>query len=91
MMPQYSTYMALILEFGTAHIPIELIGKKFFNLDSSMSKRYAARNQFPFPVFRTKGQKSVWMVDAKVFSDYLDEVKSKSSSEWKNCWGTSVK
>jgi len=76
-----STYFALLAEFGTAHIPIVDIGKKYFNLDERKAKNDAARNKYPFPVFRPGGQKSEWMVDAADFAKYLDEVKEKAARE----------
>jgi|GEM_PF-6594072 len=54
---------------------------KYFNLDERKAKNDAARNKYPFPVFRPGGQKSEWMVDAADFAKYLDEVKEKAARE----------
>jgi len=76
-----STYFALMAEFGTGDIPVTEIGKKYFGFDEQKSKNTAAKNQYPFPVFRAGTQKSVWMVDIKEMADYLDKVKVKAKAQ----------
>ena len=77
-----STYFALFAEFGTAHIPITEIGKKYFGYSESKAKTEALKNNYPFPVFRLGGQKSVWVADISVVADHLDKVMEKAKKEW---------
>jgi len=78
-----STLFALITEFGTAHIPVTAVGKKYFCYDEKKAKMTAAKNGYPFPVFRGGSQKSEWLVDAEKLANYLDSVIEKSEKEWK--------
>lgn len=78
-----STYFGLLAEFGAAHVPVTEIGVKYFNLSESEAKRKAASNDYPFPVFRAGGNKSTWMADIAVFSEYLDAVKEKAKAEYR--------
>lgn len=77
-----STYFSLFAEFGTAHIPITEIGRKYFGYSDSKSKTEALKNNYPFPVFRIGGQKSIWVVDIAVVADYLDAAMDKAKKEW---------
>jgi len=47
-----STYFGLMAEFQKAHIPVTEVGSKYFGYDEAKAKRAAAKNEFPFPVFR---------------------------------------
>lgn len=78
-----STYFTLMAEFGTGHIPVVEIGKKYFGYDERKAKTEAAKNGYPFPVFRVGTQKSTWMVDIADFSTYLDEVKDKAKEQYR--------
>lgn len=78
-----TTYFALMAEFGTGHIPVVEVGKKYFGYDERKAKTAAAGNNYPFPVFRAGSNKSVWMVDAAVFAEYLDKVKAEAEKEYK--------
>lgn len=78
-----STYFALMAEFGTGHIPVTEVGRKYFGYDDRKAKAEAAKGRYPFPVFRAGGQKSIWMVDICVFADYLDKVKEKAKEEYR--------
>ena len=75
-----STYFGLLAEFGAAHIPVTKIGAKYFGHDDKTAKQYAAKAKYPFPVFQCS---SKWMIDAAVFGEYLDRVKTKSQEEYK--------
>jgi hypothetical protein len=77
-----STYFALIAEFGAGHVPVTELGKKYFGYDEKKAKVEAARNNYPFPVFRVGGQKSTWMADLKEVAEYLDRVKEKAKKEF---------
>lgn len=79
-----STYFGLLAEFGTAHVPIVELGKKYFNLSEEMAKRDAAANKYPFPVFKVGTNKSVWMADIADVAKYIDEVKEKAKKEYRS-------
>ena len=76
-----STYFALMAEFGTGHIPITEIGRKYFGYDERKAKSEAAQGTYPFPVFRVGSNKSVWMDD--ISAAFLDKVKEQSKTEYK--------
>lgn len=78
-----STYFALMAEFGTGHIPITEIGKKYFGYDEAKAKKEAAAGSYPFPVFRVGSNKSVWMVDIAEMATFLDKAKEKAKAEYK--------
>jgi len=73
------TYFGLMAEFGTAHIPVTEIGAKYFGHDDKTAKQYAAGSKYPFPAFKCG---SKWMIDAEVFSKYLDKIKAKAEAEY---------
>lgn len=77
-----STYFGLLAEFGSAHIPVTEIGAKYFGYEADKAKRKAAKGKYPFPVFRSGGQKSIWMVDIADLAAYLDKVKEKARAEF---------
>ncbi|MCG7871847.1 MAG: pyocin activator PrtN family protein [Candidatus Thiodiazotropha lotti] len=72
----------LIAEYDTAYIPIEEIGEKFFNYSAAVSKRMAAKQGFPFPVFRNRSQKSQWLVSAEELAKWIDSQQEEAYSEW---------
>ncbi|MBF6648952.1 pyocin activator PrtN family protein [Methylobacter sp. BlB1] len=78
-----STVFALMYEFGSAHIPVTAVAKKYFGYDENTANRYARQSKFPFPVFRLGGQGTQWMVDAVEFAAYLDKVKEKAKKQFK--------
>jgi len=79
-----STYFSLLAEFGTAHIPITDVGKKYFGYSEPEAKRAAISNKYPFPVFRAGSNKSPWVVDAGELADYLDKCIEKAKEEFKS-------
>jgi hypothetical protein len=78
-----TTIFALMTEFGTAHIPVIEVGKKYFGYDEKQAKRAAVQNDYPFPVFRAGSNKSPWVVDVADLSAYLDQCREKSHQEFK--------
>jgi hypothetical protein len=80
---KFSTYFALLAEFGTAHIPLESIAEKFLDMDAQTAKKKAAKQQLPFPCIRVSGQKSPWLVDAGVLANFLDEKMQEATTTWK--------
>jgi hypothetical protein len=82
-----STYFALMAEFGMAHIPIEIIGKKYFGYDEKTANARARESKYPFSVFRAGGQKSQWLVDIGVLAKYLDSVIEKAEKQFRTAKG----
>lgn len=80
-----STYFSLLAEFGTAHIPVVTLAKKYFNYDEKKAKTEALKNNYPFPVFRLGTQKSVWMADAAEVAKYIDEAKARAKKDYDAC------
>ena len=78
-----STYYALLAEFCTAQIPLELIAQKFLDIDSQTAKNRAAKHQLGFPCFRVNGQKSPWLVDAGVLASFLDQKIADAQKNWR--------
>jgi hypothetical protein len=77
-----STYFALMAEFGTAHVPVTIIGKKYFGYSEIVAKNNATRNKYPFLVFRAGGDKSIWLTDIVDVAAYIDKVKEKAKLEY---------
>jgi hypothetical protein len=78
-----TTIFALMTEFGTAHIPVIEVGRKYFGYDEKQAKRAATENGYPFPVFRAGSNKSTWIVDAGDLANYLDQCREKAITEYK--------
>lgn len=76
-----STYFALLAEFGTAHVPIVEVARKYFGYEEKKAKGVAASGNFPFPVFRAGGQKSPWLVDIADLADYIDKARNKAQQQ----------
>lgn len=77
-----STYFGLLAEFGTAHVPVVELGKKYFGYSELISKNKAATNKYPFPVFRIGTEKSTWVADIADVANYIDKVKDKAKKEY---------
>jgi Pyocin activator protein PrtN len=76
-----STYFALLMEFGTAHVPVTVFAKKYMDMEEDWAKKMATANKFPINVFRIGGQKSPWMIDIKDAADYIDAEVEKAKKE----------
>lgn len=81
-MSQFSTFFALMAEFGTAEIPLEDISEKFFGLKPDIAKKRAARQRLPVKVYRGATQKSPWLVSAQDLADHIDQQRTKAQKEW---------
>jgi hypothetical protein len=78
-----STYFALMAEFGTADIPLDLVCAKYFGLNADQAARRAALNRLPIPAFRaSRSQKAPWLIAAKVLADHIDAALETASVEW---------
>lgn len=78
-----STYFGLLAEFGTVHVPITELGKKYFGYSELVAKNNATKNKYPFPVFRVgQSEKSTWVADIADVANYIDKVKDKAKKEY---------
>ncbi len=73
----------LYAEFEQTDIPVPLVGKKYFGLSDAQSKRKAAAQDFPFPVFRGGSQKSEWLVSIQTLAEWLNSREDLARKEWK--------
>ena len=67
------TYLALLVEFGTAAIPLDRLALKFLGLSQRRAKELASTNGLPLPCFRCGSQKSQWLVHAQDLANYIDQ------------------
>jgi hypothetical protein len=72
----------LYAEFEQADIPVTSVGKKYFGLNEKQSKRKAAAQDFPFPVFRGGSQKSEWLVSVPSLAEWLNNEENAARKEW---------
>lgn len=77
-----STYFALLAEFGTAEIPLELMCEKFFGMNDREAKRRASRQGLPVPAHRAGGQKSGWLINASDLAEHIDKQREAAAAEW---------
>ncbi len=72
------TYAALLLQYETQDIPLELICEKYFGLNLKQAERKARAQELPIACFRGGSQKTKWLVDAEDLASYLDKVKNEA-------------
>lgn len=77
-----STYFALLAEFGTAQVPVELVAEKYFGLATNTALRHAAQNRLPVPAYRMASQKSPWLVDAADLAVLIDVQREEARRQW---------
>lgn len=68
-----SVYFALLAEFGTAQIPLEMMCERYFGLGLEKAKAKAARGELPVQPFRLDGQKSPWLVSAEQLAELIEK------------------
>lgn len=80
-MNKLSTYFVLFAEFGSAHVPVELVGERFFQYKPDYSKRLASERKFPVMTFQAGYEKSPWLVDIADLAMYINEKASQDMME----------
>jgi hypothetical protein len=68
-----STYLAILVEFGTAAIPLAVIADKYFGVTVRRAKELASEGKLEIATFKCGSQKSQYMVHAQDLSNYIDE------------------
>lgn len=77
-----NTLFALMAEFNTAEIPLELVAKKWWGLSPVMAKRAAAGRKLPVPAYRGTSKNSPWIIRAQDLANWIDERAAKARREW---------
>jgi hypothetical protein len=80
-MPGLTTYAALVLEHGTALIPLDKVAP-LFGLDPAEARRRASRGALPVLAVRLSGQKSPWIVRAEDLARHVEETTEAARTEW---------
>lgn len=76
-----NTYFGLLAEFGTAHIPLDLVAKRYLGMTPNEAKRAAGLRKLPVPAIRMGSQKSPWLIPAEDLAKYLDQLKETARRE----------
>ena len=76
------TAFFLMAEFNTSQIPLEEVGKRYFGLSKERTLLRAARQDFPFHVYRLGGQKSPWVVDVNDLAEWIEACRAEGRAEW---------
>lgn len=74
-----STYFALMAEYQTAEVPLEIVCDKYFSLSPDKAKRRAAVQQLPVPAHRFGSQKSGWFVSIGDLAKMIDEAREQAT------------
>lgn len=78
-----STFMALMLEYETADIPLAKCCDKYFGLSYTKAATKARHQELPVPCFRGGSQKSEWLINAHDLADWLDHLKEQARNDHK--------
>lgn len=74
------TALILAVLYETDSIPLERVAKEYFSHSRDKMQHWARQQKYPFPVFRSGGQKSEWRVSVDEFGSYLDRIKAEAAS-----------
>lgn len=77
------TALLLAVLYDSETPPLTKIAAEYFNHDKQKMQPYARQQKYPFPVFRTAGQKSEWRVAVEAFGEYLDKIKLEAVEQYK--------
>ena len=70
-----STFMALMLEYETADIPLKSCCEKYFGISHEKASSKARHQQLPVACYRGGSQKSEWLINAHDLAEWLDRLK----------------
>ena len=84
--PKKSSLMMLMYRYESPHIPLEIVVKDFFNhMQMDQAKRRAAKQDFPFPVYRLeKSTKAPFFVSVEALANYLDNQAKMGKQDFDN-------
>lgn len=85
-----TTYLGLMMEFGTSQIPLEEVHEKYFSLSLTLAKSRANTNQLPVPAYKVGTQKSSWIIDAADLAALIDKNKAAATRDWNKMNGVRV-
>lgn len=72
------SYLALLVEFGTATVPLSLLADKYFGLSIELANEKARAGSLGVPAFRCGSQKSAFLVHAQDLADYIDMERARA-------------
>lgn len=87
---QASTYFALLAEFGTGDIPLEICCKKYFGLSKEKAGSLARHHKLPVPAYRGGSQMSQWLINASDLANYIDKQREAAKQNWEKINNTKV-
>lgn len=73
-----STFMALLLEYETADIPLKACCEKYFGMSYEKAGNKARHQQLPVPCYRGGSQKTEWLINAHDLAGWLDKLKEEA-------------
>lgn len=76
------THFALLAKFGDTNIPLDKCCEEFFGMAPRKANERACLQDLPVPVYKLGGQRSPWLMDAKVLADYIDKRKAEAANDW---------
>lgn len=83
------TQFQLLATYGKSEIPVIKLAADLYGLSEDEAKKRAARQGYPFPVYRAPGpkgrvsQKSPWLADAADVAAAIDQAKEAARKDWK--------
>lgn len=87
MTAQTSTFYALMAEFNTATVELNMICKKYFGINPPEAAKRASLNKLPIPVFRCGTQKAGWMIHVADLAEHIDSQRQAARREWQKMNG----
>ena len=78
-----STFFALMAEYETASVELNLVCNKYFGLTPPEAAKRANLNRLPIPVFRCGSQKSALMIHISDLANHIDAQREKAQIQWK--------
>lgn len=83
-----NTLFLLMAEFGQADVPLEVVAKKYFNLEKKEAYARAKLRSLPVPAYRAiDSQKAPWLVSVADLAAYLDKQRAQARDEWQRMNG----
>lgn len=83
-----NTLFLLMAEFSQADVSLEVVAKKYFNLDKKEAYARAKLRTLPVPAYRAiDSQKAPWLVSLTDLAAYLDKQRDHARAEWQRMNG----
>lgn len=83
-----STFQALLIEYGSQDIPLDIVAQKYLGMGPAKAKERAALQQLPFPTYRGgTSRKSTRLVRAQDLAQFLDQQYQGARRDWEQMHG----